>query len=307
MRNILPTYPIQPAGRLQIIVLSILFGLGINACSLAAPNKPAATNQEQLVISFLDVGEGDATLIRGSEIQTTLIDSGNLISGSILAQQLSRCGLMPIHNLILTHPHPDHMGGVFALNGIQPPLAIFDNGQSLDKELRDPLYRWYKELVRSHDSYKVLTRGDSLNLGPGLSIKTLWPEAPLDSDWNSNSLVLQIVAKEKRILIMGDANEVSERAITNLDKEGLSAHILRAGHHGSARTGTQPFINFVNADTIIVSVNANNYSGYPAPSVMDRYRASKAQVLETRVHGNIHMRWNGDKFSIDTGGAICEP
>ncbi|GAG00634.1 unnamed protein product, partial [marine sediment metagenome] len=151
-----------------------------------------ASSDEVSRIHFINVGEGDSILL---EIQgeSALIDTGNLISGPDLVKYLKGKGIEKLDYLILTHPHPDHIGGVFFILPALKVEKIYDNGQDLAGVRKTcAICRWYEDLVRKRKNYAVLISGDSLTLG-NLTLEVLWPPGvPTSSDFNAFSLVIMV-------------------------------------------------------------------------------------------------------------------
>ena len=113
-------------------------------------------------IHFLDVGEVSATLIETENNKHILIDCGNVITGSRVLDFCRSAGIKELDVLIITHPHADHMGGVFQLLSGLNIKWVYDNGQPIPAAPKCDLYRWYVESVRHLKNYKILRQGDRL-------------------------------------------------------------------------------------------------------------------------------------------------
>jgi competence protein ComEC len=260
---------------------------------------------KETTIHFLDAGEGDAILISTPNKKHTLIDTGTLITGPRIIKLLQSCGITELQHLILTHPHPDHIGGAFPAFAYLSIQSVFDNGQPI-LNLNESIYRWYQELVRSHHHYSTLHKGERLTLDQEVSLESLWPpKQQLSDDWNTNSLVLKIKAHETEILLMGDANFDTEKALLRSAEQKLNAHILKAGHHGSARTGSPEFIKAVKPQQVVISVNSNNYWGYPDADTLRRYSASGATLRQTSKFGNLAVIISDKSYTISEHAKLC--
>ncbi len=218
-------------------------------------------------VYFLDVGEGAATLIETGNNKHILVDCGNLITGARVLDFCRQGGIRELDVLIITHPHADHMGGVFQLLSELKIKRVYDNGQTIPPNPPCDIYRWYNEAVRSRKNYRVLRRGEQLTW-PGVKIDVLWPGEKLGKSWNDNALVLRLQVGEHRLLLMSDAGRQVEKVLLRQAPDDLPAEVLQVGHHGAADASTATFLRAVKPRLAIISINRNNIRGYPAPETM---------------------------------------
>jgi len=236
-------------------------------------------------IWFLDVGEGDATYFESAKGYNGLIDTGNVITGNRVIRFLKQRGINSLDILIVTHPHPDHMGGVFQILHNIEVKQRFDNGQPLPVKKDSDIYRWYDEFFRS-ENYRVLKRGDKLSLGE-IILQILSPQY-LQSDWNSNSIVILLGHKNSRILLMGDGTRSAELFLLENEKN-LKAQILKIGHHGAWDTSDPKFLKAVGPKDAIISVNHDNKRGYPSPVTLNTLQKMGIDVWRTDKAGTIQF------------------
>ncbi len=258
--------------------------------------SPFGVHAGTLKVYFLDVGEGESIYIETPELKKILIDSGNLITGNRVAEFLKRHNIKRLDLMIITHPHPDHIGGVFCiLNDIQVAKR-YDNGQPVGDTTCDNLYRWYEIFYRK-DNYSVLKSGDIISLGK-VVIKVLSP-ASLSQNWNDNSLVLKLVYGRTSFLFMGDATLNVERWLLLTKKEELKSDVLKVGHHGAHDAASEAFLKAVSPEYAIISINKNNIRGYPSAQVIQRLKWLGIKVLLTWKEGDILIESNGFKIERD--------
>jgi competence protein ComEC len=247
---------------------------------------PLCYSQQQealATISFINVGEGDSTLIQ-SQNQSILIDTGNLITGDKVRKYLDNNSIKNLNRIIFTHPHADHIGGAFQIVQNFNFEHIHDNAESLSNTHED-IYRWYSDLVRIDKKYAPLSKGDKFQIG-NAKFHVLAPKRiNMTKDWNTNSLVLLISIGDTRILMMGDGNFETEKILLE-DNVNIKSDILKVGHHAASDSSATEFLNYVKPKFSVVSVNQNNIRGYPSKDSINRL-SSISKVLRTDEQGNI--------------------
>ena len=248
---------------------------------------PAFCQENNLEISFLDVGEGEAIFIKTPQDKNILIDSGNVVSGFKALNALRDRGVNDLEYLILTHPHLDHIGGVFLLGQALDIRHICDNGQDLaEKAESEDIYRYYLNLIRNNKKYRVLSAGDRLNIG-SVNFDIIWPVTPfIFSDWNVNSLVIMIEYNNFRCLLTGDLTSLGEKELLRLNSD-LGADILKVGHHGYIDATSEEFLGQVRPEVAIISIDKGNIRGYPSEKIVKRLEDTGSQVFQTAKSGDI--------------------
>ncbi len=245
-----------------------------------------ASSDETGRIHFIDVGEGDSILLE-IEGRSALIDTGNLISGPRLVKYLKGKGIEKLDYLILTHPHPDHIGGVFFILPALKVEKIYDNGQELAGVRKTcAIYRWYEDLVRKRKDYAVLISGNSLTLG-SLTLEVLWPsEVPTSSDFNAFSLLIMVKGDGFSCLLTGDLTTAGERELLKREVS-LKADVLKVGHHGAEDATSQEFLEAVSAGIAVISVDKDNFWGHPSARVLQRLKKAGVKVYRTDREGDV--------------------
>lgn len=275
-------------GESRILILLSLF-LSIfwfSACSFIHTGNSNYTR-----IHFFDVGEGSATLIESSELGPILIDTGN--PGSQIVSKVKSLGIDSIDILILTHPHPDHIGGAYGGIEFLRPKKIYDNGEILNLDKSED--RWYIDSIRKSKNYQTLKAGDLFE-GKFTKLEILSPTS-LGPDWNTNSLVIKFTAHNKTVLLMADGNFATEQVLleANLD---LKADILQVGHHGAKDASSYKFLKAVAPRFAVVSVNSDNINGYPSNNVIQIIKKTGAKTLLTSKNGTISFDLSTDGIKL---------
>lgn len=257
---------------------------------------PAAAGQ--VTVDMLDVGQGDAILIRGGG-KTVLIDSGDRSANTpdqLRALQVERLDLV-----VGTHPHADHIGRMPAV------LRDFDVGLYMDSGLTHTTRVYNETMVAVEDNevpYKTAVTGMQLRLGDEAELAVLWPGArPVTgtrSDLNSNSVVLRLDHGENSFLFTGDAEEPTERGLLR-GAASIDVDVLKVAHHGSAHSSESVFLNAVKPQYALVSVGHDNRYGHPDPEALDRLRAVGAMVYRTDQSGGVRVVSDGHGLEVLEG------
>ncbi len=250
-----------------------------------------------LVLDVLDVGQGDAILIR-TEDKAALIDAG--LRKAHVVEQLQKLGVDHLDLVVATHPHADHVGGMADVLRVYKPKLYLDNGLPHTT-------RTYEELMAlveaEHIPYRTARQGMTLRLGGEAVFTVLFPaERPLRgtrSDLNSNSVVLRLDHGQVGVLLMGDAEEPTEDALV---AAGLApAQVLKVAHHGSAHSTHAPFLRAVQPKIALISCGADNRYGHPDPDTVKRLRRAGALVFRTDRSGQIRVLSDGSQVEVLEG------
>lgn len=279
-----------------LLMLVLLFTAGCAAPSGGTNRTKQDTSQLPLKIQVLDVGQGDAILIR-TDSQVVLIDTGDIQTREKLVQYIKNQGITTIDKVIITHPHADHLGGIPAIFDNFAVKQIYDSGLTTTTSL----YNQYLTAVQKKNiPFKTVSAGNVIDIGAGVTLKVLGPEKPFitNSELNNNSVVLKLVYGNFAMLLPGDAEREAETRIIERYGNELKSSILKAGHHGSSTSSTTSFLKAVSPEAIIISVGQNNDYHHPHPSVMKRYADFKAKIYRTDNDGIITITSDGQNYNV---------
>jgi competence protein ComEC len=263
-----------------------------------------------LELVVLDVGQGDALLVRSPANRWILVDAGprtdRFDAGArTVLPYLRRRGARSLEAVVLTHPDMDHVGGASALLQEFPVETVLDPGEAVGKGVfLDAL-----EAARERGvPWQVLEAGDSLNLD-GVALRVLAPE-PDDSgvdesrktDSNEASLVLELRFGDFAALLAGDAPAVSElRFLPRILSRQVQ--VLKVGHHGSSTSTTRKLLARVRPETALISAGRRNRYGHPDRAVLDRLRAAGTRIHRTDLEGNLVVKARRDgRYEVSTPG-----
>jgi competence protein ComEC len=253
-------------------------------------------NDGKLSVYFLDVGQGDSTLVLFSNT-SILIDAGDAGMGDHVVSDLKALGVRRIDLLVATHPHSDHIGGM------QEVLAAFPVGQVLDSGIphTSSTYEHFLETIEQKKiPYRVAEQGQTIDIDPSLTIFVLSPpKERVGDDLNTNSIVLRISYGTVAFLMAGDLGGESENALV---KSGypLDAGILKVGHHGSYSSTSSLFLERVRPETAIIMVEKDNPYGHPHKETLDLLKNYGVTVYRTDLDGTIVIRSDGISYSVKT-------
>lgn len=271
-------------------------GVGVVAAAalLVAWPAVAAPRAAALEIHFLDVGQGDATLIRTPADRWIMIDAGvrseeydageRRVLPFLRANRVDR-----LEAMILTHPHADHIGGAPAVLRAVEVGRVVEPGHPSGSPA-------YLELLRVLEARKVLwigaRAGRTIRLD-GVTLEILWPDGEtIDSasDVNDISAVVHLRYGDFAALFTGDAYADTERELVRRHGEALRADVLKAGHHGSRTSTSAAFLEAVRPELVVISAGRRNRYGHPAPEVLRRLDERGIGVARTDRDGTITVR-----------------
>src|SRR4051794_7377666 len=268
----------------------------------ARPVSPPRAGTLRVV--FLDVGQGDSTLIELPDGHFLLVDAGGVpgtgfdIGERVVLPALLAFGVRSLDTLVLTHGDPDHMGGApavlrhFSLNEVWEGVPVPPHAG-----LRDLI----STALHASVAWRTVQAADR-ELSGGAEIRVLHPPVP---DWerqrvrNEDSIVLEIRLGNVSIVLPGDIGREAEQRITpHLATAPIT--VIKAPHHGSATSSTQDFITALHPAAVVFSAGRGNHFGHPVPVVVDRYRAAHALILRPDEDGAIVMDTDGRTVEIST-------
>lgn len=246
-----------------------------------------------LQVHFIDVGQGDSTLIITPDKKTVLIDAGDEQHSSRTTGYIKSQGIDKLDLVIATHPDADHIGGMdkviknFDIGMFSMPLVSKDTKQY--KEIK-------KELKNKKLKNKPLYTGDGLSIGKDVKLQILSPQKNKTySDTNEYSIVARLLYKEVSFLFMADATMENEIAIIN-DFDDIRADVLKLGHHGSSTSTSDYFLGKVNPSIGVISCGKNNKYGHPHKEVMNLLEKYNIMIFRTDEQGSIVLKSDGYKI-----------
>lgn len=279
---------------LVIFLIPIIFIL--SGCALALP---FGNNEETLTIRALNVGQGDAFLLeKGGE--WILIDSGDADHREDITAYLKNYGAEKISKVIISHPHADHLGGMYAVFRTSDVKQVYDTGIGAGPYS----YRMYrKDLEERHIPLYHVKAGDRISLFDEVVFEVAGPVSLIRNekgapDLNNNSIVGRLRYNDFTMLFTGDAEKEEEMDIL---KSGVSvkSDILKVGHHGSRTSSSAQFLRAVDPEAAVISAGPGNSYGLPHNITLRKLEYLKVPVYRTDRDGTITITTDGNGYNIE--------
>ncbi len=261
-----------------------------------AVQEPQGTGIEQgtdlLQVHFIDVGQGDATLIT-CKGHAMLIDAGDNSKGTAIQLYLKKQGVEKLDYLIGTHPDADHIGGLdviitkFDCDIVMMPGIERDTASCRDVKMAME-YRGYKNTLP--------VPGTEYSLGDAV-FTVIAPNREYGEDYNNASVGILLKFGNTGFVFTGDAESEAEEDMLQNGID-LKADVLKAGHHGSSDSTSEAFLDAVQPSCVVVSCGKDNDYGHPHKTVLNRLEERGITLYRTDEQGSIVAFSDGEKVSF---------
>ena len=260
----------------------------------------------ELFLTMIDVGQADSFLLEQNG-KTALVDCGTRSTGKDVVEYLKNAGITKLDYVFGTHPHDDHMGGMFDV------ITNFEIGEIVIPKVTkiNITSSWYAKLMNEimNGDYSVVYPqvGDIYYLG-NATIKVLGPIEEPTSNINNYSTVMMVSFGQMDILMTGDAETEVEKAVLE-SGANLDAEILKVGHHGSDTSSSEEFLDAISPNYALISTEVGNKYNHPVKSTMEKLKARNVEVYRTDECGTVVARItsNNASFSTNPGDYISGP
>jgi len=256
-------------------------------------------------LHVLDVGQGDAILLRTDKGHWLLFDAGRIWEtgdagrSTVIPYVMRRGGMLEA--FILSHAHSDHVGGAASVFRALHPRTFWDAAFAQGSEVYDRSLRVARD---EKVEWRRVHPGDELDVD-GVAVEFLAPDsawtASLD-DPNSASTIALVRYGAVRFLLVGDAEAPEENWLLDHARDELHADVLKVGHHGSSTSSTDEFLAAVHPSAAIISVGADNAYGHPSADVLAALQRVGARVVRTDRVGTIIVRTDGREITLEAEG-----
>ena len=277
--------------KISLIICVILVAIIALAVNFFNSTDNTVTDEKykdcDVLVHYIDVGQGDAIFANLPGGKTLLIDAGE--TGADVVDYITGIGETKIDYVIATHPHSDHIGGMedvintfeiskFFMPEVSHTTSVFEN--------------MIDSLIEKQVDSEYIKSGDVIFDSDGLKIQVLSPNGDEFDDLNNYSAIVKLTYKNKSFLFTGDAEKKAEKLITG----DVSADVLKVGHHGSDTSTGKAFLDKVNPEVAVISVGAGNDYGHPDDRVLKRLEKKNITILRTDISGTIIIGTDGDNI-----------
>ena len=301
---------------LVIIAVGSVFGLdltGIVDLGVELPIGETASRPEvvtpsnvegELILTMIDVGQADSFLFQQNG-KTALVDCGTRSGGDTVVAYLKELGITKIDYVFGTHPHDDHMGGMYDV------ITNFEIGKIIIPDVEDGKVtsNWYEKLITEIATggynFEYAKLGKVYTLGDA-TFKIIGQLTEYKGDLNNYSTVMKVSFGEMDVIMTGDAEIVVEEEILK-SGENIDAEILKMGHHGSDTSTSDEFLDAISPDYALISTEIGNMHEHPIKSVMDKLESRGIPVYRTDESGTVivTITTNSVSFNTDPDDYLC--
>jgi competence protein ComEC len=265
----------------------------------------AARGDGRLHVTFVDVGQGDSAFVVFPHGSTLIVDTGGLSASSsfdigdrVVAPVVRDAGFRRIDYLALTHGDPDHIGGARSIVREFRPREVWEG---IPVPRFQPLTDLRVAARATGARWANVYRGDYL----AIDEVEVFARHPAPADWerqkvrNDDSLVLELRWHDVSILITGDIGRAVESAVATATPPAR-LRVIKIPHHGSLTSSTPAFLAALQPAIAVASAGRANHFGHPAPEVLERYRATGAEVFRTDQDGAVTVDTDGTSLYVRT-------
>ena len=257
------------------------------------------SKRNDLEVNFIDVGQGDSTLIRVNNKNILIDGGGSLYADTFdvgemtLFPYLLDRGINKLDYVLVSHFDSDHCQGLnFVMENMKVKNAIISKvGQESNE------FDTFINLAKKQGTNLIFVKqGDLIKIGDA-TINVLFPENTLitDNEKNNNAIVFKFIWKDFSILFTGDIEEKAESRILNIYSNNLTtlqATILKVAHHGSKTSSSKNFLEAVKPKIALIGVGEDNNFGHPNIGVIERLKVIGCKIYRTDKSGEITIKYN---------------
>lgn len=275
--------------------ISIIIGVLLAATvSLLGFMRLSPTTSDGVQISFLDVGQGDATFITWGDGVQMLVDCGE--DARVLEALGRNMAFFDKHidYLVVTHPDRDHYGGcIDVLRRFTVANVVYTGMQKEDKAWNIFLAMVEQEGARIH----IITKKQDWQIASS-TLSFLYPDHdvrldahvpgyPKKESDNNTSIVMKLVYGESSLLLPGDAEQELEEYLVKQHGDEIDVDVLKASHHGSGGSSIKPFLEAASPQHTVISAGRNNRYGHPSRRVLKRLERIGSTIWRTDIQNDI--------------------
>ncbi|WP_338894701.1 ComEC/Rec2 family competence protein [Clostridium perfringens] len=271
-----------------VVLLAGYFGIDLTQDSKVPKDS-------KLMISYMDVGQGDAAYIKvnGNDI---LIDAGPRSNSKELLEQLKAKNIDDFELVIATHPHEDHIGGMVDVFKEYEVKAFYSPKITHTTKTYENLVKAVKD---EGLKTKELKGGMVIDLGEGAKFEVFTPQKSEYEELNDYSPIMKLSFGDTSYLFTGDAEKLAEEEALAKYKTSLDSDVIKFGHHGSSSSSSNAFIEAVSQKYGIISCAKDNKYGHPHRETLDIIKKYNIKTFRTDTDGEIILTSDGKSINFN--------
>ncbi|EGT0000030.1 MBL fold metallo-hydrolase [Clostridium perfringens] len=271
-----------------VVLLAGYFGIDLTQDSKVPKDS-------KLMISYMDVGQGDAAYIKvnGNDI---LIDAGPRSNSKELLEQLKAKNIDDFELVIATHPHEDHIGGMVDVFKEYEVKAFYSPKITHTTKTYENLVKAVKD---EGLKTKELKGGMVIDLGEGAKFEVFTPQKSEYEELNDYSPIMKLSFGDTSYLFTGDAEKLAEEEALAKYKTSLDSDVIKFGHHGSSSSSSNAFIEAVSPKYGIISCAKDNKYGHPHRETLDIIKKYNIKAFRTDTDGEIILTSDGKSINFN--------
>lgn len=242
---------------------------------------------KELKIYFIDVGQGDSTLIVTPNLKTILVDGGE--EENILVNYLLDRRIKTIDYILISHFDSDHCNGLI---DVIEKLKVKNILISEQAYYSDEYINIAKIINKKRINTIFVKQGDILKIDKNVEIKIIYPPKDLEyEDLNNNSIVAKLKYINFSMLFTGDIEKSEEKILEKYEiSKELKSTILKVSHHGSKTSSSEKFLETINPKIALIGVGKDNKFGHPNAVVIERLKKINCRIYRTDEMGEIDIK-----------------
>jgi competence protein ComEC len=273
--------------------------------TLVALSETGHAATSDFTLHFLDVGQGDAAVLRTPGGHWIVVDAGPRTDQwdagrRVVVPYLMSQGVARVDVVVVSHAHADHLGGVPAVLDRYPPALILEPGEPV----HDPLYLEFLDRAAGDGAvWKAGRPGDHFEID-GVRFSVLHPDTTWThwrEDLNEDSLVLLVEYRGFQALLAGDAGFIAE---SDMLSHAMPVDLLKVGHHGSRTATSDEWLSRLAPRAAVVSVGRVNRYGHPNPEALARLARHQVAIWRTDRDGTVDVTTDGHSMTIRGRGRV---
>jgi len=257
-------------------------------------------NDSELMVTFVDIGQGDCILIQTPSNHSILIDGG---PDSGVLSKIGRA--LPFYDhtidlIILTHAHSDHVAGLVDILKRYEVQSVVYSAINYSS----PDYLEWQSLVQEKQIQSLFPIAGQMFQFGEVTLEVLFPLEDLSGDppkdLNAMSVVARLEYQDTSFLLTGDATaEVEEQLLRTYQASSLASDVLKVGHHGSKYSSSLEFLQAVSPEIAVIQVGEGNSFDHPHRLILQRLKGLGIPVFRNDLEGDVEIRSDGKKIIIE--------